>query len=448
MNATVHKLPRIEKPPKSGVLPDRGRGIALRLMLALTLVAILVGGIGGWAATAKLSGAVIATGSVVVDSNSRKVQHPSGGVVGEIHVKNGAKVEAGEVVVRLDKTQTQAALRIITSQLTELIGRKARLAAERDDLSAIVFPEGYEESSPESRRVAAGERRYFSARQETLKSQLKQLGERIQQLREEIVGLETQRDAKKREIELVVDELARVEDMYRRNLMPVTRFIAMQRENTRISGEHGVLISQIARTKAQISEVKTQILGLKQSTRSDAQKELREIEARVAELQEREIAARDNLSRIDIRAPAAGIVHDLQVFTVGGVIRPAEPLMVVVPTNDKLSIRARIAPSDIDQVSIDQEARLRFSAFNQRTTPEISGKVTSIGADLTREEATGEAYYVVDVTADPASLKELGGVSLVPGMPVEVFIQTTERTPLSYIAKPFTDHLERAFREE
>lgn len=448
MNATVHKLPRIETPAPGEGLPDRGRGIGLRLVFALMLVAFLVAGIGGWAATAQLSGAVIASGSVVVDSNSRKVQHPSGGVIGEIHVKNGDKVEAGQIVVQLDKTQTQAALRIITSQLTELIGRKARLAAERDDLPSIIFPEGFENSAPESRRVAAGERRFFAARQESLNSQLKQLRERILQLREEIVGLETQRDAKKRELELVVDELARVEDMYRRNLMPVTRFIAMQRENARISGEHGLLISKIARTRAQISEIETQILGLKQSIRSDAQKELREIEAQIAELQEREIAARDNLSRIDIRAPVAGIVHDLQVFTVGGVIRAAEPLMVIVPTNEELTIRARVAPSDIDQITIDQEARLRFSAFNQRSTPEITGSVTSIGADLSRDEASGETYYVVGVTAKPASLEALRGLSLVPGMPVEVFLQTGQRTPLTYFAKPITDHLERAFREE
>ncbi len=448
MNATVHQLPKIEPPPKGKPLPERGRGIGLRLALAVILIGTFTALIGGWAATAKISGAVIAPGSVVVDSNSRKVQHPTGGVVGEINVTNGDVVEAGQVVVRLDATQTRAALGIITSQLTELIGRKARLAAERDGLSAISFPNGFEARSPESRHVAEGERRFFLARQKTLESQNKQLRERILQLREEIVGLETQRNAKKRELELVIEELARVQEMYQRSLMPVTRFIAMQRENARISGEHGVVISQIARTRAKISEIETQILGLQQNLRSEAQKELREIEARVAELREREIAARDNLSRIDIRAPVSGIVHDLQVFTVGGVVRPAEPLMVIVPTNDKLTVEARVSPSDIDQMSIGQHAYLRFSAFNQRTTPEVSGKVASIGADLSRDEATGETYYKIRVTADPAELKRLEGLSLVPGMPVEAFLQTTDRTPLSYIAKPFTDHLERAFREE
>ena len=447
MTATVHQLPKIEVPEQPAPLPDRSSGIGWRLMFGLALATVFVVLIGGWAATAKLAGAVIAAGSVV-DSNSRKVQHPSGGVVGEIHVKNGDTVEAGQVIVRLDETQTRAALGIIVTQLTELIGRKSRLAAERDGLDIILFPEGFEEQSVESRRVAVGERRFFNARREAMDSQVGQLKERITQLREEIIGLVTQRDAKQREVKLVAEELARVKDMYERSLMPITRYIQMQRDEARVAGELGVLISQIARTKAQISEIEIQMLGLDQTMRSEAQKELREIEAQIGELREREIAARDNLKRVDIRAPVAGTVHDLQIFTIGGVVRAAEPLMAIVPSDDELTIRARVAPADIDQITLGQDAFLRFSAFNQRTTPEIPGKVSSIGADLSRDEATGETYYKVGLTADPTEMKKLEGLQLVPGMPVEVFIQTTERTALSYISKPLTDHLERAFREE
>ncbi len=448
MTATLYSLPSPQSVPQSPSEAEAVSGLRRRMFTGLISVGFLVFGIGGWAFAAKLNGAVIATGQIVVDSNSKKVQHPTGGVVGEILVKGGSRVKLGDVLIRLDDTQTRAALGIIVSQLTQLNGRMARLTAQRDQLERVTFSENYLNSAERARRVAAGETRLFKAERETIESQKAQLRQRVGQLRREIEGLTSQREAKVRELELVRSELKRVEDMYRRRLTPITRVLAMQRDEARIDGEHGALAAQIARSEAQITETELQILTLDQTMRSEAQKEIREIEGQIAELQERKVAAEDQLRRVDITAPRSGIVHELSVHTVGGVINAAEPLMLIVPTEDRLTIEVRVAPADIDQIRIGQPTILRFSAFNQRTTPEVPGLVTRIAADLTTEAQTNQTYYLVRIKADEKRLAELNGLVLVPGMPVEGFIQTGTRTALSYIAKPLTDHFARTFREE
>lgn len=422
-------------------------GLQRRLLGGLLVAGFLVFGIGSWSAIANLSGAVIAAGLIVVDSSSKKVQHPSGGIVGAILVKNGDAVTAGDVVLRLDDTQTRAALGVIVSQLVELTGRKARLTAEREDAAEIVFPSDFAGMGPDVERVAAGERRLFEARRKTVSGQKAQHRERIEQLRHEITGLSSQRDAKGRELKLVREELGRLTDLYRRNLLPVTRVLAMQRDETRIDGEHGALVAQIARANGQIGEIELQLLTIDQTIRSDAQKELRELEARIAELSERRVAAEDQLKRIDLRAPISGTVHELSVFTVGGVIAQGETLMLIVPKDDRLVIEVRVSPVDIDQLRLGQASVLRFPAFNLRTTPEVSGKLTRIAADLTREQQTGQSYYVARIEVDDAGLAVLGSLKLIPGMPVEAFIETGERTALSYLVKPLTDQFARAFKE-
>lgn len=444
----------VPMPPKAQLSqqePDTekvDRALFTRIAAGLAVVAALVFGAGGWAATAELSGAVIAPGQIVVDSNVKKIQHPTGGVIGEIKVRTGARVEAGDVLIRLDETQTRASLGIIVSQLTEFTGRKARLAAERDDLDAIAFPGGYLEVGEEAQRVASGEQRLFLARREALASQKGQLDERVGQFEQEIEGLEAQRQSKATELELIEKELDRVDDMYKRKLTPVTRLLAMQREVTRVSGELGALISRIARTKGQISETKLQLITLDQNHRMEAQRELRDLEARIAELAERRIAAEDQLKRVDIRSPLSGTVHELAVHTIGGVINASEQLMLVVPSGDLLTIEIRIAPPDIDQVTVGQKAMLRFPAFNQRLTPELPGRVVRISADLSRDSMTGANYYSARLSLDEESEQQLEGQKLLPGMPVESFIQTEKRTALSYLVKPFTDQFARAFREE
>lgn len=414
-------------------------GLVLSILIAFTVF--------GWGSVAKLSGAVIAHGIVVVDGSSKKIQHQQGGVVGEILVRDGSRVSAGDLLIKLDETQARALLGIVTSQLTELVGRKARLAAERDDRDDLEFPPGFAASSAEAERVASGERRLFRARIESTNGQKAQLAERIKQNEDEVKGLTQQNTSKGREVALIREELSRVDDLYKRNLLPVTRVLSLQRDETRIEGEIGTLMAQIAKLGGEIAETRLKIIAIDQNRFSDAQKDLREIEGRIAELQERKIAAEDQLRRVELRAPIDGIIHELSVHTVGGVVNPAEQLMLVVPSNDVLSVEIRIPSSDIDQLKIGRQAMLRFTAFNQRTTPEVKGTVTRLSPDATRDKDTGQFYYTARITPDSGEQARLGDHKLVPGMPVDAFVETSARTALSYLTKPLADQFERAFRE-
>ena len=410
---------------------------------------LLVFGVGGWAATAQLSGAVIAAGTLVVDTNVKKVQHPTGGVVGEVRVRDGQKVELGEVLVRLDETHTRANLTIIVNSLDELAARQARLEAERDGLQSIAFPPDLMGRRDHSDVAALlnGEVQLFRLRGELRAGQRAQLKERIAQLAEQLQGMAGQSRAKQREIELIGRELDGVRELWRKNLIPINRVTALERDSARLEGERGSLDASIAQTKVKITETELQVLQIDQDLRSEVGKEIAEIRAKTAELREKRISAEDQLKRVDLRAPQTGIVHQLALHTVGGVVSPGEPLMLIVPEGDALTVEARILPQDIDQVNIGNTAVLRFTAFNQRTTPEIRGEVSRLSADLTTDQKTGATFYTVRITPSPSELGRLNGLRLVPGMPVESFIQTGERTALSYLTKPLADQVARAWRE-
>ena len=424
------------------------RSIRRHLLGGLAAVALLAGGVGGLAATTELAGAVIAPGTMVVDSNVKKVQHPTGGVVGELRVRDGDRVKSGDIVVRLDETITQANLAIVVKSLNEMHARLARLEAERDDADTPAFPAELmaRRDDAEVKRVIDGERNLFQLRRKARSGQKQQLGERIQQLREEIQGITGQAAAKKREIELIGQELEGVRDLWRKNLVQIQRVTALERDSARLEGERGQLIAATAQSKGKISEIELQIIQIDQDLRSEVAKELREVQAKIAELVERKVAAEDQLKRIDIRAPQDGIVHQLVVHTLGGVITPGEAMMLIVPEADALTVEARIAPQEIDQVAAGQAATLRFSAFNQRTTPELNGVVSRVSADLSTDQRTGAAYYTVRIALPESETARLKGLRLLPGMPVESFTRTGERTILSYVAKPFTDQATRAFR--
>jgi HlyD family secretion protein len=428
--------------------PTAQAAIRRHLLAGLAIVALLAGGVGGLAATTELSGAVIAPGNLVVESNVKKVQHPTGGVVGEVRVRDGDKVKAGDIVVRLDETITQANLSIVVKSLNELQSRLARLEAERDNVDKIVFPADLvaRAADPELSRAMVGEKNLFEFRKSARAGQKAQLRERIAQLKEEIQGLTGQVAAKKRESELIAQELEGVRDLWRKNLVQIQRVTALERDAARIEGERGALVASTAQAKGKISETELQILQIDQDLRSEVAKELREVQGKIAELVERKVAAEDQLKRIDIRAPQDGMVHQSTVHTVGGVITPGEAVMLIVPEADALTVEAKLAPQDIDQVRVGQSAGLRFSAFNQRTTPELEGAVARVSADLTTDQRTGAAYYVVRIAISEKELARLEGLRLVPGMPVETFIRTGERTVLSYVMKPFTDQLNRSFR--
>ena len=427
---------------------DSHGSIRRHLVAGIAGVALLAGGVGGLAATTELSGAVIAPGSLVVDTNVKKVQHPTGGVVGDLRARDGDKVKAGDIVVRLDETITQANLAIVVKSLNELQSRLARLEAERDNVDTVVFPAELlaRADDPELARSMTGERNLFEFRKSARAGQKAQLRERIAQLKEEIQGLTGQVAAKKRETELIGQELEGVRDLWRKNLVQIQRVTALERDAARLEGERGQLIASTAQAKGKISEIELQILQIDQDLRSEVAKDLREVQGKIAELVERKVAAEDQLKRIDIRAPQDGMVHQSTVHTVGGVITPGEAIMLIVPEADALTVEAKLAPQDIDQVRVGQTAALRFSAFSQRTTPELDGVVSRVSADLTTDQRTGAAYYVVRITLSDSEIARLGGLRLVPGMPVEAFIKTGERTVLSYVMKPFTDQINRSFR--
>jgi membrane fusion protein, type I secretion system len=414
-----------------------------RIAFAFGLIGLLAFSCGVWATTTPIAGAVIASGTVVVESNIKKVQHPTGGVVALIPVKNGDRVKGGDTVLKLDDTQARANLGIIVSQLIQLTGRKARLEAERDLADNIRFPPDFL-ANDEAKSIAEGETRLFGHRRAFKNGQVAQFTERIGQIKEEIKGLSAQREAKQTESDLMVEELDRLEGLRKQELMAVNRILSAQRDLTKLKGEWGALVAQVAKAQGQITETELQVIALDQNMQTEATKELREIEARIGELLERRIAADDLLKRIHLRAPQSGVVHDLSVYTVGGVIGPSETVMSIVPSQDVLSVEARVATSDIDQVHVGQKATLRFPAFNQRTTPEIHGTVTRIGADLSKETQTNSVFFTARVSVDNLDTSHF---KLVPGMPVEVFIATGERTALSYLVRPLSDQVTKAFRE-
>jgi HlyD family secretion protein len=431
------------------------RGVIRKLnFVGLAVTLVLICGVGGWAATAQLAGAVIAPGTIVVETNVKKVQHPTGGVVGEILVKEGGQVETGQVVLRLDDTVTKATLGVVRSQLDELMARQARLTAERDDAEAIAFPAELTNRRDDATVATAvsGEERLFESRRTARTGQRSQLRERVAQMNEEIRGLAAQQAAKETENELIGKELVGVADLYRKNLVSISRYTQLQRDQTRLQGERGQLIADSARARGKISETELQIIQLDQDFRTEVLKDLREAQGKIAELKERLTAAEDQLKRVELRAPQAGIVHQLSVHTVGGVIGNAETIMQIVPRADELVLEAKVAPSDVDQVALGAKVMVRIMASNQRTTPDVAGIVTRISADLTREQQNGSgqpapAYYTIRISLPAEAVARLKDIRLIPGMPAEAFIQTHERTPLEYLLKPLQEQIARTFRE-
>lgn len=447
-------LDRLEK-RVTGLLPTAAPGssresIYRHLLTGGLIVLLLAGGVGGWAATTQIAGALIAQGSVVVDSNVKKVQHPTGGVVGKLNVQDGDRVKAGDVLVQLDDTVTRANLAIVTKGLDELAARKARLEAERDGAETITFPRMLlaHSEEPSVSIALSNERRLFELRRSARLGQKAQLKQRITQLQDEISGLSAQQEAKAREITLIGKELEGVRELWKNNLVQITRLTALERDAARLEGERAQLVAAVAQAKGKITETELQIIQIDQDLSSEVAKDMREVDAKFGEYVERKVAAEDQLKRIDIRAPQDGVVLESKVHTVGGVIPAGDTIMLIVPESDNLQVEAKINPRDIDQVQVGQPAMLRFSAFNLRTTPEINGTVTRVAADTTTDQRTGQTYYNTRIAMPKSEIARLGEVKLIPGMPVEAFVQTGERSVMSYLMKPLQDQFMRAFREK
>jgi HlyD family secretion protein len=402
----------------------------------------------GWAGLVPLSGAVIVAGSLVVQSSVKKVQHPFGGVVTRIRVRNGSRVAPGEELVQLDQTSARTNLQVITRQLDEVRVRIARLVAERDRRSEPAWPTeaAAQMDSAEREQLITSERDLFIARNNARRGQQELADSRTSQLEKQIAGLAAQRNSNSKEMGIASSELEGVETLLEQRLVTLPRATALRREAAHLDGVEGQLGSQIAETRAKISETRLQAVQAEQTFLSDVMRDLHEAQAKEGELMEHRLAAEDQLQRTIIRAPTAGTVQELALHTVGGVVAPAETLMLIVPEGDALEIDARLSPEKVDQVHVGQKARVRLTAFNQRTTPELAGVVNLVSADLVHDAQSGP-YYDVRISLPAWEVHRLENLQLVPGMPAEVFLQSKSRTMLSYLFKPITDQLSRMFRE-
>jgi HlyD family secretion protein len=427
------------------------RRMSLRrhFMVGVGAIALFSGTIGLWAATSPLAGAVVASGQFVVDSNVKKVQHQQGGIVAELKVRDGDRVKAGDLLIRLDETVTKANQQIVVRQLDEFFARKARLEAEQEGAREVANPPELAErlSLPEVEKAIADERRLFATRRSQRDGQKAQLAQRIEQLNEEIVGVDAQVEARDRQLAFLKTELDGLRDLFKRSLVPTSRVMPLEREAANIVGQKGQLVASRAQAQGKISEIRIQLLQIDADLQTETGKELREIQGKTAELQERRIAADDQLKRVDIRAPIDGQVHQLNVHTVGGVITPAEPAMLVVPWADQLQIEARVMPTDIDQIQPGQVAVVKVMAGNQRTTPELTGSVSRVSPDVSRDQQTGVTFYTVRIVVPETEKAKLGDLTVMPGMLAESFIKTVDRTPFEYMVRPLKDQFARAFRE-
>ena len=416
-------------------------GIGRRVLVSGALAIGLVAGLGGWAAQARLAGAVVSQGHMVVTGEVKQIQHNDGGVIADIAVKNGDRVKAGDVLFRLDETQTRVELSIIRAQIDQLGAMKIRLEAERDGAATVTFPAALPAS------IAASEAKLFAENLRMIDNHRRQLELQAEQLADQIRGLDEQRIASRNEKAILVEEIATMEKLMKSGLGKSSDLRGLNRQLVRLDGTIGDMTARIAEAEGQVSELTIKLLSLDQTRRSEAQKEIVGLEAKLAELAERAVAAEHRLSRTIMRAPADGIVYDLQVHTIGGVIGAGATVLSLVPDGDDMKVELRVAPVDIDRLYPGQPVRLRLTAFNQRTTPEIDGTLDVIGAATSTDKATGQPYYTASAQMDEADLAAIGK-KLIPGMPVEVYVQTEERSALSYLTKPFTDQVFRAFREE
>lgn len=431
---------------------DPGRRWSARgpVLAGLLALALLVGGFGSWSALARISGAVIAPGRIEVEQNRQVVQHPDGGVVAEIRVTEGARVAAGEVLIRLDGTLLASELAIVESQFFEVLARRGRLEAERDGAEQVSFPPELVAAAanrPEVDGLMQGQARLFEVRRATAAQEIEQLRKRHSQAAAQIVGIDAQLEAIGTQLALIREELAQQQALLDRGLAQASRVLALQREEARLQGLAGELTATRAETEERMTGIDLEILRVGSARQQEALAQLRDLGFRELELAERRRALIERIERLELRAPVAGTVYALQVTTPRAVLRPAEPVMYLIPQDRPLVIAARVNPADIDQVSVGQTVMLVFPAFNMRNRPEIYGRVTLVSADAFVEEATRTSFYRAEIVLAEGEAAKLEGLTLLPGMPVEAFIETEARTPLAYLVRPLAVYFNRAFRE-
>ncbi|MCB1334805.1 MAG: HlyD family type I secretion periplasmic adaptor subunit [Roseivivax sp.] len=432
---------------------DTNKAFPMRgpMTLGLVVLIVLLGGFGFWAATTNISGAIIAHGQIEVDQNRQVVQHPDGGVVEEILVDEGDEVVAGQTLIRLDPTLLKSELLITEGQYFELVARRARLIAERDGADEIIFDQELlklAETDPEIADLVDGQLRLFAARQDTFQKEVDQMHKRSEQIADQVLGIEAQQVALGRQLELIEQELKDQQSLLDRGLAQASRVLALQRDQASLAGSVGELTAEKAQAEGRMTEIDIEILKLETTRREDAITTLRDLQFRERELAEQRRALKERMTRLDIAAPVGGIVYGLTVFTPRSVIQAAQPVMYIVPQDRPLVIAVQVEPIHIDQMHLNQEVVLRFSALDQRQTPELFGEVVQISADAFTDEASRFSYYRAKIHLEEGEIDRLPeNVTLIPGMPVEAFIQTADRTPVEYLVKPFMDYFTKAFRE-
>jgi len=421
------------------------------LLIGFFALVLLVGGFGAWASMTNIAGAIVAGGQVEVELSRQVVQHPDGGVVEEIVVHEGDLVAAGDVLMRLDPTLIQSELSIVEDQYFELLARNSRLEAERDDSETLTFPDELIEASgndPEIAQLMAGQERLFITRKETLSREVEQLHKRRGQITSQINGIEAQQESLVEQIALINEELTSQQSLLERGLAQAARVLGLQREASRLNGQVGELIASRAQAEGRITEIEIEILKFGTRRREEAITALRDLRVTLFELDTRRRSLIEQLDHLEIRAPLSGVVHGMQVFAERAVIRPADPLLYLVPQDQPLIITSKVAPIHVDQVFVGQEVVLRFPTFDSRTTPELTGQVVQVSADAFLDERTQVSFYRTEIYLSEEELRKLpNDIILLPGMPVDTFLRTSDRTPLAYLIKPLADYFTRAFRE-
>ena len=414
-------------------------------------VVLLVGVMGGWAALASIEGAVIVGGAIVQEGKNKSVQHDENGVVEKIHVTEGQLVQSGQLLVTLDGTRIHAEREVLRKRLFEMHLKQQRLMATRDGKLDFSLPASLALESgarKELRSLVDVQLNLFRTVSKRQKNREKQLEERIGYLQQEINSMKAQISSENREISILRKESKGLKSLKRRGLVGQQRYNRIRREQTESDGEISRLQAAIAKIKGQMAEARLQIIESRENLRNETLKELELAEGNIIDLEEKLITANHRLKRLQIKSPNTGYVHELQLRTVGGVIRAGDIIMNIVLQSKRLIVEAKVPPRDIDQVKIGSNGTIRFSAFNQRTTPTVKGVVTFISPDQSLEERTREIYFTTRLAIDPAEAEKLKNLKLIPGMPAEIMIKTNARTVISFLTKPLSDQINRAFREE
>lgn len=436
--------------PPAEADPD---ALSWRRPFRIGIVAIIVafGGAGGWAALAPLESAAIAPAEVVVSGNTKTIDHLEGGIVSGIFVQEGSEVEAGQILIRLDQTRAKSQVQLLETQYYATLAMLARLEAEQQEKESITFPEELDAKKDDIyvRSVMDTQIQLFEARRRSYQGQVAVLLQSNEQHQDEIEALRAQQRSEGTQLELIEEEIGDVKSLVNQGLERKARLLSLQRMEAEIAGSREARVADMARIRNEMAETELRILDLENQRLNEVADGLRETRTQRAELEEQLHAERDVLRRTEIVAPLSGYVVGLQAHTIGGVVKPGDKLMSIVPIDEPLIVEAQVSPNDIDVVHVGEKAKVMFSSLNQRTTPQVYGKVVSVSADRLEPERSGQApYYLARIDLDPQSLKDLSGITLQQGMPAEAIITTGERTVLTAILGPFRDVLALALRVE